>query len=198
MDPTFLTASWESRSFPAFRNTSIASYPCLKPWSFADWARNWRNDRSYPNMDWIVPNRVFELVTPQVVRYPGASRNQLFCQKILSNAANEPASNPFKERLSEDLFLHSKTSIPLVPTGNPLNIHAEFVAELAFEPNCQYFAFTIMDELEGRKLRVEISIYDQDIQINTMVNPRQMNHPSNESYLWDDDGRKGYWDVEAV
>ena len=149
-------------------------------------------------MDWIVPSSVYKMIVPMLVRYSGGNHNQFFCQKIMSNAINQPAVNPFKERLSEDLFLHSKLSIPLVPTGKPLNIHAEFLAELVFEPSCQYFAFTIMDESEERKMRVEICIYDQDIQITTMVNPRRINHPNNESHLWEEDGRRGYWDAEAA
>lgn len=197
MDPEFLAADWSDSDFPTFHKPFATNYPCLKPWSFANWAKNWRNDRSYKDMDWIVPNGIFKTVTPQLVRYPGGNHNQFFCQKVISNAINYPSVNPFKERLSEDLFLHSKTSIPLVPTGKPLDIQAEFIAELVFEPTCQYFTFTIMDESEGRKLRVEICIFDQDIQINTMVNPRRINHPSNESHLWDHDGRRGYWDIEG-
>ena len=197
MDPEFLVADWSDSDFPTFSNPAAPHQPCLKPWSFVRWARNWREDRPWMNKDWIVPNSIYKTVIPQLVRYPEGSPETFFCQKIITNTLNYPVVNPFKERLSEDLYFHSKTSIPLVPTGEPLCIQPDFMAELVFEPSCQYFAFTLMDENEGRKLRVEVCIFDDDIQICTMVNPRRVNHPRNESRYEDGDMRKGWWDSEA-
>lgn len=194
--PSYLAADWDRRSFPTHTPNRILP-PCLKPWCFVDWVKDWRNDRPYDSKGWIVPRDIFFPVSLQTIQNPNSIQGQFFGQAIISNTSNIPRHNPFLKRLSEDLFLHSRLSIPLVPTGEPLNTDPEFVAELVCEEKCQYFSFMIRGEGGERKLRIEVCIFDQEIQINAMVNPQHMNHPRNEAHYWDGDGRKGYWGTEC-
>jgi hypothetical protein len=201
MTPYFLTADWDGDDvFPACRNPNLVEnhFGCprgLQPWSFAQWAHHWRNTSYYKQPGWIVPDDVYTYQNLDMVPYEN-DPTSFFCQKVISNESNNIRTNRFTDRLAEDLVFHSRSGIPLIPTGENLDINAKFTVEMIFENHCQYFVITLMDENEGRKMQVEISVYDAEIKMTTMVNARRMNHSYNDRNLYENDERKGWWDIE--
>lgn len=201
MVPEFLTAEWNREEFPRNHNPFLLNdpvdiTPCLKPWSFAEWAKQWRVASWSEQPSWVVPDPIFELCSPALVEYPPASADRFYRQQVLSNMPNLLEDNPFTAPLKDDLVLHSKMTIPLVPTGQAFDINVKYLTEVIFEPRCQYFAFTLMDEEEGRKMRLEVTVLDQCISVNVMVNNRRMNHTFNESRFSKGDAKNGWWDMD--
>ena len=104
--------------------------------------------------------------------------------------------NDFAEPLRCDLVHHSRSTIPLVPTGNLASIDMKYLVEVLLEPSGQYFSIQLKSPTDGRLMKLDVWITDEEIQTKVAVNHRRMNHVDNDEafYNWDD--RNHYWDME--
>jgi hypothetical protein len=138
-------------------------------------------------------------VQPALVAYPSTQTQNAdgthYRQQTISNAANDQW-NDFAEPLRNDLVQHSKTSIPLVPTGKPASIDMKYLVEVLFEPSGQYISLQLKDPIHGRLMKLDVSVTDTEIQTRMAVNHRRMNHVSNDDAFYPWDERYHYWDME--
>ena len=202
--PEFLRAKWDNPTFPKSHNQYVIETeevtditPCLKPLSFPEWVKQWRNVEPVLRPTWVVPPPIFKLVFPPLVQQAGTfNTDPFFRQQIISNSTNQQLYNHFMDPLRIDLTLHSKTVIPLIPTGEAFDLDVKYLTEMVFEPRCQFFAFTLMDNREGRKIRLEVMIYDHSITVGIMVNSGRVNHQVNDNRFAPGDMRNSYWDMD--
>jgi hypothetical protein len=201
-EPPFLTAEWGKEDFPVYTTTNTVdedtvdetqwddhTIPCYR---FQQWV-NWVMKRPSANrLSWAIPSPLFTFFQPPRIEYPCGG---YYRQQVFSNDDNSDWSS-FAEPLRGDLVHHSRTHIPLVPTGRIASVDMKYLVEVLFEPSGQSLSLQLKDPKDGRLLKLDVLVSDTKIRVELMINHRRMNHVSNDEECepWDD--RYHYWDME--
>ena len=113
---------------------------------------------------WVIPSRLYTFAEPRLITYPThqAADGPHYRQQVITNAENTEWNN-FAGLLKDDLVHHSKTCIPLVPTGGTSSIDMKYHFEVLFEPSGQYFSVQLKDPIYGRLMKLDISVTDAEI-----------------------------------
>ena len=204
MEPPFLTTDWEEANFPTAENAfGVPSKDwdddtiTMECFTSQQWMK-WVMDKPLLHRpSWVIPSRLYTFVQPQLVAYPQHQNGDgpYYRQQIISNAPNTHW-NDFAEPLRNDLVHHSKTSIPLVPTGIAASIDMQYQVEVLFEPAGQYITLQLKDPIHGRVMKLDVSVTDAEIATRIAVNHRRMNHVNNDEAFNHWDARFRYWDME--
>ena len=205
MEQLFLTSDWKEEDFPRAENTfgvpskdwDYNNNTILPCYLLQQWMK-WVIDKPLlQRPSWVIPRRLYTFAQPALVVYPSTqdADGPHYRQQVISNAANEQW-NDFAEPLRNDLVHHSKTSIPLIPTGEPASIDMKYMIEVLFEPAGQYISLQLKDPIHGRLMKLEVSVTDAEIQTRMAVNHCRMNHVSNDEAFYPWDERYHYWDME--
>ena len=200
-EPPFLTAEWDANNFPQAYNTHQAnttewvhSSGC---YTAQEWMR-WAMDRPYfQRPPWVIPSIVYRFAQPELIAYPPTQgrAGPYFRQQVITNSENNHW-NDFNGPLRHDLVHHSKTTIPLVPTGEAIDINMKYMVETIFEPEVACVSIQLKDPIHGRLVKLDLWITDSEISSRIAVNHRRMNHVSNDDAFLPGDNRGHYWDME--
>ena len=157
----------------------------------------WAMDKPFfQRPPWVIPSCVYNYVQPPLFAYPPLQgKNSLYYrQQVFTNTANNHG-NAFNTPLRQDLVHHHRTSVPLIPKREPIDINMGYMIETIFEPEIAYITVQLQDPTHGRLLKLDLWVTDSEIHTRLAVNHRRMNHVDNDAFL-PGDARKRYWDME--
>lgn len=199
-EPPFLTANWDTDDFP----TAIENNAYVTEWihtmgcyTAQEWMR-WSMDKPFFHRPpWVIPSCIYNYVQPPLFTYPALQgKNGLYYrQQVFTNTDNNHG-NAFNAPLRHDLVHHHKTSVPLIPKKEPIDINMGYMIETIFEPEVAYITVQLRDPTHGRLLKLDLWVTDSEINTRLAVNHRRMNHVDSDEAFLPGDVRKGYWDME--
>lgn len=201
MEPTFLTADWEGGYFPSADNTNEVNSSewteVLDCCPSQQWMRWVMNMPLFERPPWVIPSCVYTFAQPALIAYPPTQNKAgpYYRQQVISNAPNTHW-NDFNEPLRRDLVHYNRNSIPLIPTGNLMDINMKYHVELLLEPDCALVTIQLKDQVHGRLLKLDMWVTDSEITTRMAVNHRRANHVENDDAFMEGDYRRRYWDME--
>ena len=110
---------------------------------------------------WVIPSSIYTFTQPELIVYPPTQSKggAYYRQQAITNATNTHW-NKFSEPLRIDLVHHSKTTIPLVPTGQPLDLDLKYLVETIFEPERATVSVQLRDPVQGRLVKLDLRVTD--------------------------------------
>jgi hypothetical protein len=199
IEPPFLTSNWTDSEFPASSNENLVDgaewKEVMECCTAQQWMRWITNKPLCERPPWVIPTNIYTYLQPPLLAFPpSVGSESYFRQQTISNACND-RWNEFSDPLCEDLVHHHRTSIPLIPTGLPIDIDMHYMFEVIFEPSCAHATIQLRDPIHGRLLKLDAWVTDAEISVRLAVNHRRMNHVDNEVYDAHDE-RAGWWNME--
>jgi hypothetical protein len=202
MEPPFLTLPWDDDEFPMVANDNLVpanewehnDLPTSGCYTAQEWMRWAMSKPLCSRPSWVIPSRLYTYARPELCKSPEDPEG-FFRQQIITNTFNN-RRNEFAEPLRKDLVLYNKTSIPLVPTGRPMDIEMGYMIDMIFTEDCAVVSIQLKDRTDKRLIKLDLWITDAEINIRAAVNHRRTNHIYNDYNEPGSEEDGHWWDME--